>query len=183
MFFAHIRTGEKGLNYQTAKEHCQNTAKYAGACLRRVELEQTGILLGLVHDCGKFKKEFQEYLMASDGVRGSVNHTFAGTRLLLTRYHESDEGMEKLAAELMAFVVGSHHGLFDCVDENRNSGFVHRLNKENIGYSESIENFFTHCIPEEKLDTLFTEAVQELSCICRRLAEAQVDPSEYIFQL
>ena len=91
--------------------------------------------------------------------------------------------MGKLAAELMAFVVGSHHGLFDCVDENRNSGFVHRLNKENIGYSESIENFFTHCIPEEKLDTLFAEAVQELSPICQRLAEAQVDPSEYVFQL
>lgn len=183
MFFAHIRTGENGLTYQTATEHCQNTAKYAGACLRSVGLEQTGILLGLVHDCGKFKKEFQEYLMASDGVRGSVNHTFAGTRLLLTRYHETDEVMEKLAAELVAFVVGSHHGLFDCVDENRNSGFLHRLNKENIGYSESIENFFAHCIPEEKLDTLFTEAVKELSRICQRLAEAQVDPSEYVFQL
>lgn len=183
MFFAHIRAEKSGVNRQTAAKHCQNTAKYAGACLRRVGLEQTGILLGLVHDCGKFKKEFQEYLMASDGIRGSVNHTFAGTRLFLSRYHESDEAMEKLAAELMAFAVGSHHGLFDCVDENRNSGFMHRLNKENIGYSESVENFFAHCISEEKLDDMFAEAVRELTCICQRLAEAQVDPSEYVFQL
>ena len=59
----------------------------------------TGTLLGLVHDCGKFKNEFQEYLLDTRGVRGSVNHTFAGTRLLLGRYHGSDDGMRKLAAE------------------------------------------------------------------------------------
>ena len=183
MFFAHIRTGEDGVTRQTAAEHCQNTARYAGSCLRGIALEQTGVLMGLVHDCGKFKREFQEYLMSSDGIRGSVNHTFAGTRLLLNRYHESDDAMKKLAAELMAFAVGSHHGQFDCVDEHRNSGFMHRLNKENIGYSESVGNFFTHCISEEMLDGLFLDATRELSCICQRLAENQEDPSEYVFQL
>ena len=183
MFFAHIRTGEQGTVRQTAADHCQNTARYAGACLRGIALEQTGILVGLVHDCGKFKREFQEYLMSSDGIRGSVNHTFSGTRLLMSRYHESDDAMKKLAAELMAFAVGSHHGQFDCVDENRNSGFLHRLNKENIGYSESVENFFAQCISEEALDCLFEDATKELSCICQKLAESQSDPSEYVFQL
>ena len=57
--------------------------------------------------------------------------------------------------------------VFDCVDKNRNSGFLHRLNKENTGYAESIDNFFTHCISEEKLNNLFAEAVRELSHIVR----------------
>ena len=185
MFLAHIRMGEDGMTRQLAVEHCQNTARYAGSCLRGVALEQTGILMGLVHDCGKFKREFQEYLMSSDGIRGSVNHTFAGTRLLLSRYHESDDAMKKLAAELLAYAVGSHHGQFDCVDENRSSGFMHRLNKENIGYTESVDNFFAHCISQETLDGLFAGATRELASICRKMCQlffhsAEVGSPEFL---
>ena len=183
MFLAHIRMGDKEKAVQTLAEHCANTARYAGACLVGAGLEQTGTLLGLVHDCGKFKKEFQEYLTDPNGVRGSVNHTFAGTRLLLERYHASDEGMAKLTAELLAFAVGSHHGLFDCVDENGNSGFAHRIKKEGIGYRESIQNFFNDCLTAEELDDLFDGATAELSQVYQRLAEGQSDPSEYSFQL
>ena len=61
MFFAHIRAEEDGLTRQMAAEHCQNAARYAGSCLRGVALEQTGILMGLVHDCGKFKRELITY--------------------------------------------------------------------------------------------------------------------------
>ena len=157
MFLAHIR----GENHQSAADHCRNTARYVRACLKGVGLEKAGTLVGLVHDCGKFKKEFQHYLMDPNGVRGSVNHTFAGTNLLMELYHNSENGMERLAAELLAFAVGSHHGLFDCVDENRNSGFLHRMMKENIGYSESKRNFYAQCIPERELDTLFDGAVDE----------------------
>lgn len=183
MFLAHIRTEEAGAVTQSLAEHCKNTARYTGSCLRGVGLDRAGTLMGLVHDCGKFKKEFQEYLRDPNGVRGSVNHTFAGTRLLLERYHTSDDGMEMLAAELLAFAVGSHHGLFDCVDEKKNSGFCHRLKKENIGYAESIHNFFGRCLSAAELDDLFFGAVAELSRVCQRLAEDQSDPAEYSFQL
>lgn len=168
---------------QTLADHCINTGRYAGACLNCVGLGQSGTLLGMIHDCGKFKKEFQEYLMDPNGIRGSVNHTFAATRLLLERYHASEDGMEILAAELLAFAAGSHHGLFDCVDEKRNSGFHYRLKKESIGYSESKHNFLTQFLSPEKLDELFAGAVAELSLVCQRLAEGQNDPAEYSFQL
>ena len=58
--------------------------------------------MGLIHDCGKFKKEFQDYLLDPNGVRGSVNHTFAGTRLMMERYqleHALDMVPEILAAQ------------------------------------------------------------------------------------
>ena len=163
MYLAHIR--ENGAE-QLASEHCKNTARYAGTCLQSVGMKQTGCLLGLVHDCGKFKGEFQTYLRDPDGIRGSVNHTFAAVRLLLERYHCSQNGMAILSSELLAFASGSHHGLFDCVDENRNSGFLHRMEKENIGYTESIRNFIAECATEAELDRYFAGAVEELTAVC-----------------
>ena len=183
MFLAHIRTGEKGAVQQLLTDHCRNTARYAGSCLGGVGLEQAGTLLGLIHDSGKYKQEFQEYMLDPNGVRGSVNHTFAGTRLLLERYHTSDDGMERLAAELLAFASGSHHGIFDCVDENKKSGFDYRLTKEHIGYCECVRNFFDQCIPPEELDMLFAASVTELAQVCQRLAENREDYAENSFQI
>lgn len=137
----------------------------------------------MVHDCGKFKEEFQKYLVDPNGVRGSVNHTFAGTRLLLERYHASPEGMERLAVELLAFASGSHHGMFDCVDKKRNSGFYHRLTQEKTGYGECVENFFDQCVSPEEMDNLFCAATAELSQVCQRLAERCEDYAENSFQL
>ena len=162
MFLAHIR--ENGAE-QLALVHCRNTARYTGKCLQSIGLKETGYLLGLIHDCGKFKEEFQNYLRDSNGIRGSVNHTFAPVRLLLERYHNSSNGMEILVSELLAFAVGSHHGMFDCVDENRNSGFLHRMKKENIGFSESIRNFMAECVSENELDKYFAKAVEELTAV------------------
>ncbi len=186
--YAHIRTDCDGnLVRQTASSHCRNTAKYAQAQLSRIGLSHAAYLAGLLHDCGKFKEEFRHYLEDPHAVRGTINHTFAGCRFLLETYHKNfSDPMQKLAAELLAIAVGSHHGLFDCVDEKRNSGFLHRLSRENIGYSESKQNFLKECASKEELDLLFTEAVREISRICDLLAEGigeDDDPSEYFFQL
>ena len=183
MFLAHVRMGEEGSAQQLLTDHCKNTARYTGRCLRGAGLEQSGTLLGLVHDCGKFKEEFQKYLVDPNGVRGSVNHTFAGTRLLLERYHASPEGMERLAVELLAFASGSHHGMFDCVDKKRNSGFYHRLTQEKTGYGECVENFFDQCVSPEEMDNLFCAAAAELSQVFQRLAEGCEDYAENSFQL
>lgn len=186
LFPAHVRKGASGQEIQTAETHSRNSARYAGQCLRRIELRQTGFLLGLIHDCGKFKEEFAQYLTDPNAVRGSVNHTFAGCRLLLERYHTDEDPMKKLAAELMAVAVGSHHGLFDCVDENRYSGFLHRMTKQGIGYEESKRNFLEQCASEEELDSLFAESVLELSRVCEKLAgenAEETDPAEYCFQI
>ncbi|MBQ6718737.1 MAG: CRISPR-associated helicase Cas3' [Oscillospiraceae bacterium] len=186
IFPAHIREGISGMEIQTSAEHSRNSAQYASKCLENVGLKYTGYLLGLVHDCGKFKKEFEEYLMNPHGVRGSVNHTFAGTRLLMERYHLQEDGMQCFAAELLAFAVGSHHGLFDCVGQDRRSGFLHRMTKEDIGYTESKQNFLKHCTSEKELDELFAQSVRELSEVCERLADEkqeEIDVAEYSFHI
>ena len=103
---------------------------------------QAGYLAGLLHDAGKCKQEFQSYIIEGEGKRGSVNHTFAGCRMILEHFHgESPAGVENVTAELLAYAAGAHHGLFDCVDMQQTSGFLHRMEKEKIHYRESCENF------------------------------------------
>ena len=75
-------------------------------------LYKTGYLSGLIHDCGKFKQEFAQYLSDPNGIRGSVNHTFAGCRLLLERYHDQEnDPVRRLSAELLAAVVARSSAL------------------------------------------------------------------------
>lgn len=79
---AHIRIESDEQIVQSVQEHCRNTAKYAGESLKEVGLYCTAYLAGLLHDMGKFKVVFKEYLEASE--KGNtrkgnvVNHTFAG---------------------------------------------------------------------------------------------------------
>ena len=147
---------------QTAAEHCRKTAEYAGECLRGIGLAAPGYLAGLLHDFGKFQSTYQEYLekaAAGEPVkRGSVIHTFQGCRMLLERYHEeTPDRYEDITAELLAFAVGAHHGLFDCVDERRRSGFFHRMTAEGISYKEAVTNFDIFQIDQATLDMALRE--------------------------
>jgi CRISPR-associated endonuclease/helicase Cas3 len=186
-FPAHIRIRDKeGRVVQTVQEHCRNTASIAGDTLSSLSMQKSAYLAGLLHDAGKFTKEFTQYLeKAVSGnapPRGSVNHTFAGVRYLLSHYHapKDENDLSPIAAELLAYAVGAHHGLFDCVDENGHSGFSHRLDKPNIHYKEAMEHFLAQCADREELDQLFCEAVQELSPVVLSLCDlAQQNDSYY----
>ncbi len=169
---AHIRREGSNQIVQTATDHSKNTARYASECLADIQLNHAAEFAGLLHDCGKFKREFAQYLNNANGIRGSVNHTFAGVRLILDRYHGQDATPEKLlSAELLAYAVGAHHGLFDCIDEKRNSGFEHRKNDSSIGYAESIENFVNQCVSLQELDKLFEKANQDLMLACQKITD------------
>lgn len=174
-FLAHIRPSESGeVQKQTVAEHCRKTAEYAKNSLASVGLGQSAYLAGLLHDAGKCKVEFQSYLTEGGGHRGSVNHTFAGCRMILEHFHGKcgeDDPFKDVTAELLAYAVGSHHGLFDCVDEEHHSGFDHRLRKEKIHYQESSEHFLTHCAGWEEIEPLFEAAHLELSSFYQKIVQ------------
>lgn len=185
-FYAHIRDNGAGeTQKQTVTAHCHNTAQYAKACLASVGLGEAGYFSGLVHDLGKMKQEFSDYLLHGCGNRGSVNHTFAGCRMVLEQFHGEYAGTTAdLTAELIACAVAGHHGLFDCVDEDGHSGFLHRMEKQNIGYAESKRNFLEQCVSEEALAKQFQKADAELLPIYEKIRSlSKDDGSEYFFYL
>lgn len=181
-FLAHIADDGRT---QSARSHCRNAAKYAADAVGGIGISQTAYLAALLHDAGKFKAEFAAYLAeaaAGSGTarRGSVNHSFAGVRFVLQRWHASGTlDYSALTAELIAFAIGAHHGLFDCVNEKRENGFLYRQTKDAIGYEESIENYLSQCAQTQELDGLFRLAEGETTALLRKLPaiSRQQDPN------
>lgn len=176
-YIAHIRVDQNGRRTeQDLKQHCLQAGRYAGNALKDIGLEQSGILLGTIHDMGKFTNRFQEYIIAAvEGKRvrkGSVNHTFAAVRYLLEHYHNSlCQSTKDVACELLAYAAGAHHGLFDCMNVDGASGFSHRLREPDIAYEEAVKNYLSQCASEQELDRQFDQAVAEIEVVKEKLNE------------
>lgn len=183
---AHVRCGPDGCSCtQTVEEHCRNTARYASD-LKTAGLGHTAFLAGLLHDAGKFTMTFQNYITraaAGETVRrGSVNHTFAGVRLALERWHAPTcVSYRDMACELIAFAIGAHHGLFDCIGPEGKDGFLHRMTDDHICYEEAGENFLAHCAGWDELDGLFDTAAEEVTAAVGRCKQYVTSEPELRF--
>lgn len=168
-YYAHLNNAENDIQYQTLKDHLLNVAKYSSEVLSSCNLGTTGYLAGLLHDMGKYKKEFQDYLI-NGGTRGSVIHTFQGYKYCLENI-DFDNLNSQLSKEIIGFAIGAHHGLFDCVDSDHVSGIEYRYEKQNIGYLECKENFLNDVSNEINLKNLFLKSENEISIILKTFTE------------
>jgi len=173
LYPAHIRTeSDGGQTIQSVGEHSLRTADLAEAALSSIELGKAGRLAGLLHDIGKLTEVFRKYILYSSGRRGSVIHTFQGCRLLLDAYHrDGAPRLEDITCELLAYAVAAHHGLFDCVDQNRRQGFLYRRTHENTSYDEAYTQALSLTGGVEALDELFRAAHESLAPIYEKLLE------------
>lgn len=163
---AHIRKVDGKKYIQTVEEHCHGVAEIAAELLRDIGLEKTAYLAGMVHDLGKFSENFKNYIeKAADGEkvqRGSVNHTFAGVRFLLEKHNDEQlSGFSDIVLEILAYAVGAHHGLFDCVDDNNNNGFTKRIQKEGIDYLNAAQEFLKICCSKQDIEDLLKQSEKE----------------------
>lgn len=180
-YIAHIR--EDGRE-QTVLEHLKESAAIAADCLSPCGLTKTAYLSGLLHDLGKYTNEFQQYIRGSVAApRGSVIHSFQGCQLILRNYHESEDVFERLTAEIIAYAIGAHHGLFDCVDSSGRLGLDYRKEKNGIGFKEAEAVFASEVCKKAELDKCFSEAVEEIKRIGQRLNGLFPDDKEYYFNI
>lgn len=173
VFPAHIRYDEnKQKQIQTVFEHCLNVANYAKESLASIGLSNCAYLVGLLHDMGKSKSEFKDYIeRVSAGenlARGSVVHSFTGCKYLLDNYSRRLQ----ILTEILAYAIAAHHGLFDCVGpEVQVHGFLHRQ-KDDEKYVESVTNCFVESnFSENTISNLFSECEKEIKNFALKIKE------------
>ncbi|MGN0507463.1 MAG: CRISPR-associated helicase Cas3' [Lachnospiraceae bacterium] len=175
---AHIRkeTGKE----QTVEEHLLGTAEIAKKIGQEVGIESLAELTALVHDMGKMRKRFEEYLRAAVAEsgktwRGEVNHSSAGAIFLEERYNSGDK-YSRLTAQLMAVAVFSHHGFNDCISPEGKNCYRERIERRSeLDYEEVIQNFRHSSVTEARLDELFSGARKEVQNILERAEACRIN--------
>ena len=181
-FTAHINDGGE---IQTCTEHCKKTAEYAADDLRSIGLNDAAYLAGLLHDMGKFTNEFNTYIhnaaISKNKVSKSVIHSFAGVNYMLSDFHDDRLEFDDISAELIAYAIGSHHGLFDCIDADGQSGFEHRLKKQPEYDDRAKKAFFSCCATDADVKEWFNRACEQLKTKIEAFEEVTSRGDEILF--
>jgi CRISPR-associated endonuclease/helicase Cas3 len=182
MYIAHIN--DRG-EVQTTKEHSINSAQIAKKRLEAIGLGNLAYLAGVLHDAGKCSKEFNKYI--SDAVaglsvkKGSVIHSFAGCGYMMAKFHTNNLDIPDLTAELVAYSIGAHHGLFDCINSNGESEFKNRQEKQPEYDANAMKEYFSECVSENDIEDMFFLANKDVERVIGTL-QALVDsekPDKY----
>ncbi|KAF1296682.1 CRISPR-associated helicase/endonuclease Cas3 [Enterococcus sp. JM4C] len=171
-YIAHVRKSDG--TEQALKDHLNQSAELARGYGESVGLATVCYLAGLLHDAGKFSNDFQEYLRKSvdnpgSTVRGSVDHSTAGGRLIYESVRQTKMSASKvLLAELIGNCIISHHsgkGLQDFIDGEgqADSAFLERVVKKELPeYEEVKKRFFDEIINWQDFEQLLEQAAAEL---------------------
>lgn len=115
-YISHIRKNQEGeiVAYQSNEDHSIGVASLAKQFASDFGMGDWGYILGLLHDKGKEKKQFQDYILDVNGVKGHNGwtsqgkaHAYVGALLALNIYGKS-------AMSLFCNPICGHHaGLYD----------------------------------------------------------------------
>ena len=152
VYVAH--SSDKNKRIQTVEAHLQGVAAKAEKLARKLGLSQAGLLIGLLHDFGKYSQAFQKYIKDAKGLinsdldvgamKGKIDHSTAGAQWIhqqLSRRGNKAQG--QLCAQMLAICIASHHsGLIDCLDLDGINVLAKRMEKseENAHLQECISN-------------------------------------------
>ncbi|MEK4425811.1 CRISPR-associated helicase Cas3' [Solibacillus sp. FSL K6-1523] len=165
MFIAHIRKEDE--IEQPLKVHLLEVQAICEKIGKKFNMPSVFGLAGLLHDLGKYSDDFQIYLREAVAnpdkppKRGSVNHSTAGGRLLMERFHGKQD-FQSIMVEMISNAIYSHHGqLMDFINPDGKSPFLERENNDNIPMEIIKKRFFEEVMSEEAFDAYVTQAVIE----------------------
>lgn len=143
---------ENGLK-QTVLEHAIGTANCAEKFASSFTVPIYGKILGLYHDIGKFSKEFQNYLLYG-GVRGSVDHTGAGS----IEIFKTGLNSKNPTFFLLAMCIAGHHGGLPDMGDNPKTS-----EKGTLLYRLNNSSFPDYAVYKEYLPSIKSEDVPDIT--------------------
>ncbi len=138
---AHWRSSDKHPHH--LRDHLKDVGALSAAFASKLKLDEAGELIGLLHDLGKYSKEFQDYIRSALGLknpdeddyvdvaarRGKVDHSSAGAQFVW-RALSAKGPTERVIGQFLALCIASHHsGLIDCLDPDGEDTFGRRMMK------------------------------------------------------
>lgn len=169
---AHI--SDEGLNREeSVAEHTEKTTYLCQKKGARCGIAQIMSLCSIIHDLGKNKQIFSDYLYADENerqkLRGTIAHASTGAKYIYDRYHGND-GSAKIMVEMISYAVAAHHGLFDCVDIEHKDIFSKKLNEVD-DYDEACQNAERDYLDGYKLDKIFIDSNNEFHLVFNKIKE------------
>ena len=141
-YIAHIRKSDQ--KPQSLQTHLTEAAAIAKLLAAKLNLEQAGELIGLMHDFGKYSQKFQNYIRRvnnigfnfdqddEDSFKGG-DHSTAGAQWVYRELRKfgAAQGIGELFGQMLGLCIASHHGegLIDCLDGEGNPKWIERFNK------------------------------------------------------
>jgi CRISPR-associated endonuclease/helicase Cas3 len=101
---------------QSLEEHLLGVAETARSFAAKIRLQDQGELIGLLHDLGKYSKEFQTYFRSAVGLINPDEDDFVDARGLKGKVDHSTAGAQLVWEELskrgqLGQIAG--HGIFE----------------------------------------------------------------------
>ena len=116
-YFAHSNELPNQQDWHLLSDHLEGTGERAAAFLESTGCGDFGRAAGLLHDLGKYTREFQKRL--AGGPR--CDHATAGAKVAIDQYREP-------FGKMLAFCIAGHHaGLANGVNGERISALADRL--------------------------------------------------------
>lgn len=182
-YIAHVRESDKEL--QSVEQHLNETAALTGLFATVIKMPLAGKLLGLVHDIGKYSREFQNYIHNITGLKGiakreqakaeqgKIDHATSGAQYIWKKINRVTQP-EQMLAQILCVIIMSHHsrtGIKDFIHLEGSSPFLARLKREDekTHLKEALCNADTKIL--EEIDRILDarELQKEFIVIARRI--------------
>ncbi|GLJ03712.1 CRISPR-associated helicase Cas3' [Bacillus sp. YKCMOAS1] len=189
-YIAHVRKQDGAI--QTVSDHLLEVKSLCERFGDKLGIRHIAGLAGVLHDLGKYSKEFQQYIReAVDSPdhppqRGRVDHSTAGGRMLYKMFHGSPNNRYyTLLVEIVSNAVISHHSdLQDFLNQNADSPFLTRVKDKETQELKDLpliqSRFFEEVMNETVFRSYVQKAVKELKNYTLTSTKSIYDQSFYL---